>query len=239
MTVVGTLLLLALFADEEQAGHLLVEFEGHRSDAACGIVDAATLCKDEASVLRVTHAWYRDGRGMFVGGIIATFLSGLAGPVMAATAGGRVLGALRGRLHSAPLKFELLTVGEQLPLGSSLMVVVVEPGAGDRLSSELRVAAETVLTYDLRPPVVDQFDHGGNVAFLFPPDGELNAGAGSVAAGGGRGHVCGPLRAEDAIIISAATLCDEMLPPARRSVGAPEVSRTRRAPGPAAGSTGR
>lgn len=232
----GILVLVAMFPDEVQAGCLLAEFEDRRCDAASAIVDAATLCKDGAGALRVTGAWYRDRRGLFVGGIVATFIGGLAGPTVATAAGGSVLGGLRGRLHSAPLKFELLAVGEQLPPRSSLMIVFAEPRLGDLLTSELRAAAATVLAYELRPPVVDQFNHGGNVAFLFPPDGVSGAGAGPVPVD--RDHVRGPLRVEDSIVVSAATLSDEVLPPAHGSLGSPAVDRSPQDAGPMAGSTG-
>lgn len=234
MAIAGILVLVAVFPDEDQAGRLLSEFEDRRSDAASAIVDAATLCKDEANALRVTSAWYRDRRGLLVGGIVATFIGGLAGPTMATAAGGGVLGGLRGRLHSAPLKFELLAVGEQLPPRSSLMIVFAGPGLGDLLASELRASAATVLTYDLRPSVADQFNDGGNVAFLFSPNGASGAGPVPVA----RDHARGPLRVEDSIAVSAATLSDEVLPPAHGSVGAPAVGRSPRDADPVAGSTG-
>ncbi len=236
MAFPGILLFVAVFPDEDEAGRVLAQFDDRRSDAASAIVDAATLCKDAAGALRVTNAWYRDRRGLFVGGIVGTFIGGLAGPTMATVAGGSVLGGLRGRLHSAPLKFELLAVGEQLPLRSSLMIVFAEPGLGDRLTSELRAAATTVLTYDLRSSVVDQFNDGGNVAFLFPRDGAVGAGAGPVPVG--RDHAGEPLRVEDSIVVSAATLSDEVLPPVHGSVDASVVDRSPQDAGPVAGSTG-
>lgn len=236
MAVSGVLLFVAMFVGEGEAGRLLAQLENRRDDAPCGIVDAATLCKDAAGVFRVTDACHRDRRGLFVGGIVGTFIGGLAGPMMATAAGGSVLGGLRGRLQSAPLKFELLAVGEQLPPGSSLMIVFAEPGLSDRLGSELRAAAATVLTYDLRPLAVEQFNDGGNVAFLFPPDGAVGAGAGAVPAG--RGHLQGSLRVEDAIVVSAATLTDEVLLPGHGFVGAPAVGRNPQGAGPMAGSTG-
>lgn len=235
MAVADIRLIVAVFPDEARAGRLLAELEDRRGET-CGIVDVATLCKDGSGVFRVTGGWYRDRRGVFVGGIVGTFIGGLAGPAMATAAGGSVLGRLRGRLHSGPLKFELLTVGEQLPLRSSLMIVFAEPGLGDRLISELRAAATTVLTYDLRPSVVDQFNDGGNVAFLFPRDGAVGAGAGPVPVG--RDHAGEPLRVEDSIVVSAATLSDEVLPPVHGSVDASVVDRSPQDAGPVAGSTG-
>lgn len=211
MTVAPIPLLLATFRDEEEAGQVLADLGGGDGDAPSGIADAATLSKDGSGVLRVTNARYRDARGFFVGGIVGTFIGGVAGPAMAIAARGGVLGSLRARLQSAPLKFELLAIGEELPPGSSLLVVVAERGWADRLSSRLHAVATLVLTYELRPSLVDQLNHGGNVAFLFPLQGAPHNGNGITRdARGGAGDLAGPLRRQDAVVVSAATLSNEV-----------------------------
>lgn len=136
----------------------------------------------------------------------------------------------------ATLQNELLTVGEQLPLRSSVMIAAVEPGLCDRLSSDLQAAAEAVLTYDLWPEVVDQFHDGGNVVFLFPPDVALSAGSGAAPAG--RVHVRGPRPIEGAIAVSAATPQRRGVAAGARSVGRPTTGRSPQGEGPAADASG-
>ncbi len=217
MTVAPIPLLLAAFRDEDQAGHFLTELEDRHGDGPSGIVDAATLAKDDTGRLTITNAHHRDARGLFVGGIVGTFIGGVAGPAVATAVGGSVLGGLRGRLQSAPLKFELLAVGEELPPRSSLLIAVAERGWADRLSSELHAAAGLVLTYELRPSVVDQLNEGGNVAFPFATTGAPPAGHRRVPASDVVQRVGRPLHNGESIAVSAATLTDEVL----LSVGGP------------------
>lgn len=211
-------LLIAAFSDPGHAGQLLARLRSDQADGACGIVDAATLTRDAAGRFRITNSWCRDADGLFVGGVVGTFIGGLAGPAMATAAGGTVLGGLRGRLQSAPLKFELLAIGDELPPGSSLLVAVVEPGWIHQLGEGPCAGASLLLSYELRASVVDRLNEGGNVAFLFRPFGTPHPVNGTPSAPNsapdardGAAHPGDPLHSDEAILVSAATLSDHVL----------------------------
>ena len=210
-----TPLLIAVFPQQEAAGELLMACKDGGSAVAAGIVDAAALVKDDVARLRVTDTRHRGRRGLVVGGVVATVIGGLAGPVVATAAGGRVVGGLRGRLRSAPLKFELLALGDELPEGSSLLVAVVEPGWADQLRGLLDPTALFVLTYELRQAVVDELNRGGNVTFPCSANGARPAGGGDLSGGADAGRAVVPVQEDVGVAVSAARLTDELLP--RRS----------------------
>ena len=142
--------------------------------------------------------------------MIGTFISGLAGPAVAAAAGGRVLGGLRGRLHSAPLKFELLAVGAEPPPGSSLLLGVYERGSADDLPASHVAGAVLLLTYELHEPLVDRLNVGGNVVFPFSPNGATRVPDRPLEPSARAQHHAAPLARDDAITINAATLSYEL-----------------------------
>ena len=233
-------LLIAVFPQQEAAGELLMACNDGRSAAAAGIVDAAALVKDDVARLRVADTRHHGSRGLMVGGVVATVIGGLAGPAVATAAGGRVVGGLRGRLRSAPLKFELLALGDELPQGSSLLVSVVDPGWADELRGLLDLTAMLVLTYELRQAVVDELNRGGNVTFPCRANGVRPAGRRDLPArdlpghglpggdllggdlpdrdlpsGADAGRAVAPAQEDVGVAVSAARLTDEPLP--RRS----------------------
>lgn len=216
MTAGSIPLLIAVYRHQEAADGLLAELNDGQHGAVAGIVDAATLVKDHEERLRVTDTWHRGTKGLLVGGVVATVIGGLAGPGVATAAGGRVVGGLRGRLRSAPLKFELLSLGDELPAASSLLVAVTDPGWAGGLKSLLDPRATLVLTYELRQEVVDELNLGGNVVFPFRSAAAQPAGARHLAGVGDAGRSVAPLHGQDGIVVSAASLTDEQLPWARR-----------------------
>lgn len=224
MTVATTPLLIAAFRDHDHAGRLLAGLRHDRTVGAGGILDAAALTWDDARLCRITDSWERDDRGMYVGGVVATFIACLAGPAMATTASGTVLGGLRGRLQSAPLKFELLAIGHELPPGASLLLSALAPGWTDLLGREMFAEATLILSYELRGSVVERLDDGGGVTFPLPPNGTRRAADDPRASLAGADHPGDHLTGEEAILVSCA----------RRNQPAPVAQPVRRGAGTAA-----
>lgn len=202
-------LIVAAYSDQDEAGRRLAELKDGRRAGMLGIIDAAAVSKDDDGELRLTNAKHRGRRGLLTGGIVGAMIGVLAGPVGWAAAGGGAIGALRGRLRSAPLKTELLGIGDDLPPGSSVLVAVVEHTWVERLRTELQAAAARVIIDEIRADIAEQLDAGGNVTFTLAGDASAVVGARLASTSDGVEEFAGFLRTQEGIAVTAAELTDE------------------------------
>lgn len=220
-------LIVAAFSDAEEAGRLLDDLKLGRRTGLIGIIDAASVVKDEEGKLKITNAKHRGRRGFFTGGAIGGALALLSGPLGWATAaGGGVLGAIVGKVRNVPFTDSVEDLASSLTEGSSMLVALVEHRWVQMLEDMVAGLGAQVLREELKADIAEQLDAGGNVAFTFAAD-EDGMAAGRVAEhADGSADMVGFLASEDGILLTEAELTTEELPPAPEVVeDAPDEAR--------------
>ncbi len=208
-------LIVAAFAHAEEAGRLLEDLKLGRRAGLIGILDAASVVKDDDGKLKITNAKHRGRRGFFTGGAIGGTLALLSGPLGWATAaGGGVLGAVVGKVRNVPFKASVEDLASSLTPGSSMLVAVVEHRWVQQLEDMVAGLGAQVLREELKADIAEQLDAGGNVAFSFGASDDGVAGGRIAGHADGSAEVVGFLASEDGILLTEAELTAEELPPA-------------------------
>jgi uncharacterized membrane protein len=208
-------LIVAAFAAADEAGRLLEDLKLGRRAGLIGIIDAASVVKDEDGKLKITNAKHRGRRGFFTGGAIGGTLALLAGPLGWATAaGGGLLGAVVGKVRNVPFMANVEDLATSLTPGSSMLVAVVEHRWVQMLEDLVAGLGAQVLREELKADIAEQLDAGGNVAFTFGASDDGLAGGRVAEHADGSAEVTGFLATEDGILLTAAELTSEELPPA-------------------------
>jgi uncharacterized membrane protein len=216
-------LIVAAFSDAEEAGRLLDDLKLGRRAGLIGIIDAASVVKDDEGRLKITNAKHRGRRGFFTGGAIGGTLALLAGPLGWATAaGGGVLGAIVGKVRNVPFLASVEDLASSLTPGSSMLVALVEHRWVQMLEDMVAGLGAQVLREELKADIAEQLDAGGNVAFTFAESDEGLAGGRVAEHADGSAEVAGFLASEDGILVTEAELTAEELPPAPMPEGGAE-----------------
>lgn len=205
-------LIVAAFADEEEAGRLLDDLKLGRRVGLIGIIDAAAVVKDKQGQLKITNAKHRGRRGLFTGGAIGAVVGLLAGPVgWGAVAGGGAIGALTGKLRNAPMKAEMTDLAASLTPGSSALVALVEHTWVAKLEAMIAEDGARLVREELHADIAEQLAAGGNVVYRLG-GGTEQTGAVRAAGDAERLEATGFLASDEGILIAEAQFTDEELP---------------------------
>ena len=212
MTDTPRQLIVAAYHDPDEAGQRLEDLRLGRRAGLIGIIDAAAVSKDVAGKLKVTDARHRGRRGLLTGGAIGAVAGLLAGPVGWGALGGGALGGLVGRVRNAPIKAELLELGESMPAESSALIALVEHTWVTELEHALAEQSMALVRDEIRADLLQQLEDGGNVVYTLGADEEGVGGARLASDSDGAARLTGFLATDDGILIEEAELTTEALP---------------------------
>ncbi len=171
--------IVAAFNSPEGAGLVMDEIKQGKRDGLIGILDAAVVVKNAEGKLKITDAKRRSRKGLVTGGVVGGLIGlVLAPPVVAVAAGGSVIGALVGKLRSAPLKAEMKDLGSALQPNTSAIIAVIEHTWVEKLESALAAAGASLIREAIKTDIAEQLEAGGSVIYT--------AGAGPNAMGAAR-----------------------------------------------------
>jgi uncharacterized membrane protein len=159
-------LTVAAFPSAEGAGKAVDELKNARKEGLIGIEDMAIVVKGADGKTRITDSKHRTAKGLLTGGVIGGVIALLAGPVgWGAAAGGGALGALAGRIRSAPIRAELKDIGKSLIPNSSAIVAVIEHTWVADIEKELAARGARLVHDTLHSDITSQLEAGGNVQY--------------------------------------------------------------------------
>jgi uncharacterized membrane protein len=179
-------LIVAGFADEHRAKETYAQLKEFKKETgAIRILDAAWLWKGEDGKLKIRET--RDmgsGKGFVMGGLVGGVIGVLTGGVGLAVVGGTgAIGALIGKFRDGGFddtRLELL--GEQLPAGSSMLVVVVEHTWVGDIENLLAQASGDLATFAVGDAIATELREGNDSFVTVAADDSIVAvGAGTTA----------------------------------------------------------
>ena len=158
--------MVAEFHDEQTAMAAYNELKDKKNLRLIHMENSAVIRKDDKGKLHIkeTHdmgGGKGAGIGLLVGGAIG-LLSGGVG-LVAAGAAGAVVGGLAAKLHDGGFKDDRLKeIGENLPPGSSALVILVEEDELSEMQGHLTEDARNVMVTHLSPGIATQLVEGGS-----------------------------------------------------------------------------
>src|SRR6185503_194140 len=159
-------LTVAAFPTPGGAAKAMDELKQAKQEGLIGIGDMAIIVKDAEGKTKITDAKHRTAKGFLTGGVVGGVIALLSGPVgWGAAAGGGVLGALAGRIRSAPVRAELKDIGKSLIPNSSAIVAVIEHTWVADIERELAARGAKVVHDTLHSDITSQLEAGGNVQY--------------------------------------------------------------------------
>lgn len=192
-------IIVAAFNDPDAAGAVMADLKEGKREGLIGIIDAAVVVKNTKGKLKITDAKRRSRKGLVTGGVVGGLIGlVLAPPVTAIAAGGSVIGALVGKLRSAPLKAEMKDLGEALQPNTSAIIAIIEHTWVEKLEAALMDAGAQLIRDAIKADIAEQLEAGGNVLYT--------AGASTEAMGAARVAQSG-----DVLTTSSITATDEGL----------------------------
>jgi uncharacterized membrane protein len=192
-------IIVAAFNSPEGASLVMDEIKQGKREGLIGILDAAVVVKNAEGKLKITDAKRRSRKGLMTGGVVGGLIGlVLAPPAVAVAAGGGALGALVGKLRSAPLKAEMKDLGSALQPNTSAIIAVIEHTWVEKLEAALAAAGAQLIREALKADIAEQLEAGGNVIYT--------AGAGTEVLGAAR-----VAQAGDSLSIGGVAMTDEGL----------------------------
>lgn len=171
--------IVAAFNSPDGASLVMDQIKEGKREGLIGILDAAVVVKNAEGKLKITDAKRRSRKGLMTGGIVGGLVGlVLAPPAVAIAAGGGALGALVGKLRSAPLKAEMKDLGSALQPNTSAIIAVIEHTWVEKLEAAFAAAGAQILRETLKADIAAQLEAGGNLLYT--------AGAGTEALGAAR-----------------------------------------------------
>lgn len=191
--------IVAAFNSPDGASLVMDEIKQGKREGLIGILDAAVVVKNAEGKLKITDAKRRSRKGLMTGGIVGG-LVGLvfAPPAVAVAAGGGAIGALVGKLRSAPLKAEMKELGTALQPNTSAIIAVIEHTWVEKLEAALAATGAQIIREALKADIAEQLEAGGNVIYT--------AGVGNEAMGAARVAQTG-----DSLSLGGVAMTDEGL----------------------------
>lgn len=191
--------IVAAFNSPDGASLVMDEIKQGKREGLIGIIDAAVVVKNTEGKLKITDAKRRSRKGLVTGGVVGGLIGlVLAPPAVAVAAGSGALGALVGKLRSAPLKAEMKDLGSALQPNTSAIIAVIEHTWVEKLEAALADAGAQLIREVIKADIAEQLEAGGNVLYT--------AGAGTEAMGAARVAQTG-----DSLNISGVAMTDEGL----------------------------
>jgi uncharacterized membrane protein len=158
--------IVAAFNDPDEAGAVMADLKQGKREGLIGIIDAAVVVKNAQGKLKITDAKHRSRKGLITGGVVGGLIGLVfAPPVTAIAAGGSVIGALSGKLRSAPLTAEMKDLGEALQPNTSAIIAVIEHTWVEKLEVALMDAGAQLIRDALKADIAEQLEAGGNVLY--------------------------------------------------------------------------
>lgn len=178
-------ILVAGFGDVDAAKATFQQLKEFKKETgAIRILDAAWLRKEESGKLKIHETRdMRGGKGAAMGGILGgtvAIMTGGAG--LALAAGGGALGGLISKFRDSGFDdARLKLAGEQLPNGSSLLIVAVEHTWVGDIENLLTQAHADLTTVALSSAIASEIEADRDAFLTIATDGEtVAAAAGSV-----------------------------------------------------------
>src|SRR5436190_15691154 len=140
MATANVELFVATFSNESEAGEALEDFKGMDREGSIELIDAAAIVHGADGKVRFEETADPSGKKWAKRGAIAGGLVGLIFPpsIIASAAVAGAGGGLWGKVRDKGFKDdELKAVGEELPPGSSAIIVVAEDRVVEQLEKGL------------------------------------------------------------------------------------------------------
>lgn len=177
--------IVAGFQGTDTAKEKFAELKAFKKETgAIRILDAAWLWKSESGKLKIRETRdMRGGKGMAMGGVLGGAVGVLTGGVgLAVVAGGGAIGGLIAKLRDSGFDDDRLKLlGEELPAGASMLVVVVEHTWVGDIENMLTQAGADLSTMAIGSAIAGELDAGNEPFVTVAMDSDTVA----VAAGTG------------------------------------------------------
>ena len=210
--------IVAAFNSPDGASTAMADLKQGKRDGLIGILDAAVVVKDASGKLKITDAKRRSRKGLVTGGVVGGLIGlVLAPPVTVIAAGGGAIGALVGKLRSAPLKAEMKDLGAALQPNTSAIIAIIEHTWIEKVEAALAEAGAQLVRDVIHADIAEQLEAGGNV--LYTAGGsDAGLGAARIAQAGDTLDISGLVATDEGLFLDEADItfepAEEDTPPA-------------------------